>query len=860
MIFCLSKHGLISHMLLIAAVTLSSSSLAPAADLNPRQVPTFRVRARILAAGGQNTAGSNRKFHLDLAGAGADIKGNKWSPWLRFTLLQADRNLKDYPALYMHGWPVVVRLQVASGASDPTRIEAELQFDDGGDPIALSGELFGNNLGLTVWRDEQSRPYATTMAGYNQRYWNYFDRAAIPANDRPQKFPIVDRFIGGDDDRIDWREGINHLAGAGMSAVMLPPSRPTRDMLLSVGLKRTAWAVYSPPGYAFDYESDASPVKVHEWAQQQAKPYLDAGYAPRDMALFAMSDEPGWYYPEMYQKLRANPAGLARFRDYIKSQTLEPRDVGAAKWEDVLPLGRSGAKDLRSRRLFYWTQRFFAWDSARHFANATKELEAAFYPGLPIFTNWNNFSGRLYVPGPVANNAAKQDPDAAMGSHDWFEYAKLRGTTLLWTEDWFSDAEAYQWSFYCAKLRSAAARGGIEFGGYVIPRTAGDREDGILQKILSLVGHGGKAVEYFVFGPEYAFPGNCYSENSRVIGKMAEAHRLIARAESVLWPGRMPKPQVAILMPRSAELWDVKNIAVPNQISDATNNHLNNSTVDYMAEIFDLFLGLQHANIPADFLAEDDLSPEGLKPYRVVYVTEPNVPRENQQALADWVRSGGTLVTVSGAATLDRYNDPADVLARAIGIAMPRRERLLVANLQSLTPVGKGDGQCGPFAAVGAREKLSADGVAVLAKFDDGSAAVVSRTVGKGLAIHFAWLPGLSYVKSATKTQDKLPVGYSESVRHWIVLPTELAKVDISVKLDHPLVESPVLVSPAGAAITLLNWTGAPIANLKAELHLPFTVRSIESVTQGAIHFETSGERVTFNLPLRAADILVVKP
>jgi hypothetical protein len=345
---------------------------------------------------------------------------------------------------------------------------------------------------------------------------------------------------------------------------------------------------------------------------------------------------------------------------------------------------------------------------------------------------------------------------------------------------------------------------------------------------------------------------------------MAEAHRLIARAESVLWPGRMPRPQVAILMPRSAELWDAKDIPIPNQISDATNNHLNNSTVDYMAEIFDLFLGLQHANIPADFLAEDDLSAEGLKPYRVLYVTEPNVPRENQQSLADWVRAGGTLATVSGAATLDRYNEPSDVLAKEVGIAAPRRERLLVANLESLATVGKGDGQCGPFTAIGVREKLAVDnpkdGTTVHAKFDDGSPAVVSRSVGKGREIHYAWLPGLSYAKSSTKKQDKLPVGFSDSIRHWIVFSTELAAVEIPVKLNRPLVESPVLVSPEGAAVTLLNWTGAPIEGLKAELRLAFAVRSIESVKHGPIHFEKSGDATTFVISLDAADILVVKP
>src|SRR5205823_2362173 len=161
-----------------------------------------------------------------------------------------------------------------------------------------------------------------------------------------------------------------------------------------------------------------------------------------------------------------------------------------------------------------------------------------FYPGVPILTNWNFFAGRLYVPGPVANNSAKTDPDAAMGGHDWLEFGRLRGGTMLWTEDWFGDAKAYQWSFYCAKLRCAAAKGDVQFGGYVIPRTAGDREDGIVQKILCVVGSGGKAVKYFVFGPEYNFPGNCYSERAKVLPKMAEAHRMIGAAEDVLWPGR----------------------------------------------------------------------------------------------------------------------------------------------------------------------------------------------------------------------------------------------------------------------------------------------------------------------------------
>ena len=64
-------------------------------------------------------------------------------------------------------------------------------------------------------------------------------------------------------------------------------------------------------------------------------------------------------------------------------------DLGAQTWETVRPAGRSTAKDLPSRRLFYWSMRFFPHDSARYFAECTRAMEAAFYPGLPLTSTGN---------------------------------------------------------------------------------------------------------------------------------------------------------------------------------------------------------------------------------------------------------------------------------------------------------------------------------------------------------------------------------------------------------------------------------------------------------------------------------------
>ena len=63
-----------------------------------------------------------------------------------------------------------------------------------------------------------------------------------------------------------------------------------------------------------------------------------------------------------------------------------------------------------------------------------------------------------------------------MLSFDWFEFARQRGSTLLWTEDWFGDQSASLWSFLGAKLRSAVALApsgsGVRYGGCVfsLPR------------------------------------------------------------------------------------------------------------------------------------------------------------------------------------------------------------------------------------------------------------------------------------------------------------------------------------------------------------------------------------------------------
>jgi len=855
---------------LLVLVLLGGAALAkfPASE-----VPTFTVRARVVNINGQ--APDGKAFTFTLGKTLAKVTGTEWTEGMAFTEKDAEAALAPnvYPNMYMGGWPLVTGMSVRD-VTDTTAIEGELILDEKpGEPIKFTARLFGGSLGLLVWREEDKSPRIATFAQYNKRYWEVLKTVHLTEAERPKHFPIVDRFIGSDNDRNAWEEGLSTLSKAGFSGLMLSGDKTTRDMLLQIGLRRTAGAIYNPPGYAFDFtrgNENTSAAGVEQWAKNIAKPYYDAGYLPQDIAAYAMSDEPGWYYPSMLDSLQKDATALTRFHEYLQAQGLKLQDVGAETWEDVLPLGRSKVMDaadgtpapLTVRRLFYWTMRFFAWDSSRHFAVSTRALEQAFYPNMPIFTNFNFFSGRLYVPGPVANNGAKDSTDAAMGGHDWLEFGRMRGATMMWTEDWFGDGQAPQWSFYSAKLRCAAQKGGIEFGGYVIPRTAGQRQDGIIQKILTIIGNGGKGLKYFVFGPEYAFPGNCYSENAKVLPQMAEAHRMIGVAEDVLWPGRVPQPEVAILSPRSAELWDCKNVPIPNGIVyDATNTNLNGRTVDYMAEVFDLYTALQHANIRADFIEEEDLNPSRLAAYKVLYVTEPNIPAEFQQSLLQWVQAGGSLVMVSGAGAYDRYNDPCDILRKGLGIVEAPRERMIIANLNAVTEACKGDYQGAAFTIYGpCGTFLTPPAEGVVATCGNGAPATVQRAVGQGTVTYFAWMPGLSYIKSQNGNTNGLPSGFSTAVRDMITAPVKAAKVASQVTVDKPMIETPMLLSEKGAAVTLLNWTGENQPRLVLYARVPFKATKVESVKQGPLNFTQTDGVIYCTLPLNAADIVMIKP
>lgn len=856
---------LVVLVLAMLGCSSSGSKPEPSARLPPpgEGTPTFQVRVRLEGAGGGKAPAQGAISFLEAGKMNAKLTApvaappDAWSTWAVFGTREADATRKSYPNTGLPEHLTVAYLGV-DGITGLTRLSGEIRLDDGGDTIPITAELFGPRLGIMLWR-EAGIAHAGTEADYNRRYWTVIENAAIRAGSRPRQFTIVDGFVSASDDLRTWREGTAAVTGLGANTVSLINDPKLREAL-GADVKRTAGAVYCPPGYTFDYAPQAAcgngraPDELDPWAAGLSTDLRAGARDARDVGALALSDEPAWRYPDAIDALKANPAAMARFREYLGRQGLTPQDVGQAGWEQVLPVDRSRATDAAGRRLFYWTMRFFPWDSARHFADATAALERAFYPGLPISVNWNNFAGPSYSPNPTASA-----PGAASGNHDWLEFGRMRGATALWTEDWFPDKDAYLWSDYASRLRSGAAKGGVGFGGYIIGRIGGDRPGGIVQKAMSLVGQGAKTLNFYTFGPEYNSPGNAYSE--RLLEKpalardVAGANQMIGRAEDLLWPGTPVANRVALVYPRSSEMWDPQDPALSR--SDVLMAY----TVDYRAEVHALYQALQHAGVPVDWIEEEDLSADRLAAYDVVYLTAPNVPREGADALADWVRAGGALATVSGSGQRDRYDDLLPTLADASGIRDASRPPLVVPDLAGVAQAGSVLDAAGAEVPVyGVRGALADPQGTVEARFDDGSPAIVTNQVGAGRFFHFAFLPGTSYWRSATRPDDGLPFGFSDAVRDWIARPVELAGVKPPVEVDVPLIEAPVLSSPAGSAITLLNWTEGPVRTVDVRYRAPFPVAKVTSVEHGDLDFKTTSDGITFSVPLGAADVIRVYP
>lgn len=296
--------------------------------------------------------------------------------------------------------------------------------------------------------------------------------------------------------------------------------------------------------------------------------------------------------------------------------------------------------------------------------------------------------------------------------------------------------------------------------------------------------------------------------------------------------------------------------------------------MDYQAVILGLFRRLnQDSNIQLDFIDETALNEAELKPYKALIVTgasdntqravscllhrpsadsahvsatEPDIPAAGQAALVKWIKNGGHLMTVTGAAAADEYATPTTTLAKVTGIAEHPRERVMFEETSLLVAIANGTGSLGTFSAFGLRGHIKplpdADGaVKTLATFDDGSPAIVRSdeiSGGTGSATHFAFLPCIHFNNTdpfhgtGTTNWDN-DTAFMDGTLPYLQEFLTNAGVAPRVQLSMTHVETPLISSKTGSILTLLNWRDAPVKAMKVTVRVDHKVDSVQLVSTG---------------------------
>lgn len=267
----------------------------------------------------------------------------------------------------------------------------------------------------------------------------------------------------------------------------------------------------------------------------------------------------------------------------------------------------------------------------------------------------------------------------------------------------------------------------------------------------------------------------------------------------------------------------------------------------YTADQFGIYLALAiHGGTQVDFLDEDALlNSTVMADYKVVFVTQPNLPKAGIQQLAAWAKTGGRLVLSGGAAMADEYNTTETTLSSLTGCPMspfPRRllpaaaqqqgqfaQQQQVSTEQGPSPI--------PFAANGSIElggvkhslqmygdvngftAMRAEGSKTLGHFDSGGASVVETQVGSGSIIQMAWMPGLSYLINGTQA-DRVPNPVTEfpaalrEFLHGLVADSVAMAVSLEDSSGEAVVgvETVLMSSDAGAVVTVVNWGGVSLS------------------------------------------------
>ncbi|MGD0093020.1 MAG: hypothetical protein ABSE73_24170 [Planctomycetota bacterium] len=635
----------------------------------------------------------------------------------------------------------------------------------------------------------------------------------------------------------------NYLAwgGEALAALKLPPdhplpkllrfytgcgvSAPYRDAVVEMlGRLGINWIEGAPPAVAqrLGLITDASLWHIGPGKAASAAAGMSAE-ARAKVAKIKIADEIGTYTePDV---INADEAKLAAFQEYLAAQAQQEgrkaEEFFGGKLEELACIGKLPENaSLPQRRLFYHAQRFCHLFTARQYAEHTKELLALF----PNARAYNNYSPHPPMFGGTMNHT------------DWFVVTRQGGQNLGWGEDW---ATGGSWgmgtfqsvSYYAALVDCATRKTGCPSGFYVCVNCGN-----AARKIFSCAAQGLTWLHLYDWGPidSWAEGSNSWSEHQGEYRQVAAAIHALGPADEIVAKGAREPRQVAVLYNRSHEIW-------------------NGAEGRFIHDWMWTFVALKNSHYPVDLILEEDLTPEELKRYKVLFAGGFNLERRHLAALRAWVEAGGTLVGSVGFAMRDSYGEPLEETAALFGARqrlVPGADKAPAARARfvasALTPEVE-------LAASGLTAVLEPTTGKAVATFAGGECAAVTNELGKGRTLLLGLQPGWTFQANGKALAP---------AREWLACPVLKTLGRPRAELSYHASEATLFEHPGGLAVLLADFGDAkqPQEGALLSVEPRREIKSVTSALKGPLPFERKDERLEIKAPfLDPVDVVILR-
>jgi hypothetical protein len=408
---------------------------------------------------------------------------------------------------------------------------------------------------------------------------------------------------------------------------------------------------------------------------------------------------------------------------------------------------------------------------------------------------------------------------------------------------------------------------------YTMPHSPGNTDGNFQRTAFSHLAHGATMLDFFGVGLNESFTENHIDH--RDIGRfraLRDVTHCVGFVEDLLPKAKAVPSSVALLVSESTERWDWAGVAEDKAGHAYFGANFRKSRLHFHLERLGLWKALTFAGASPDLVLEEDVIAGKLDRAKLLVLVGDHWPTKMNDALKKFVESGGVIFSTAATGLKDLYGNANEQWHELAGLREVTTQQKVTflrprQELPYLKPLGEvvAEGWKMPRLATIQNAKPSKD-TKVLAKFDDGTAAVFERSVGKGKIIHVAAHPGLAFLWSGLQpvtVPDRgpqthtIPQNWDKGAKALVESVLKTAKVEPIVIASPNLVDARLLRSGTSWLLPIANYHEKVGQKVTLTIRPSTEVKRIASASHGELKFVQKDGVVSVTLPkLGYGDVL----